>query len=310
MQVTDLEVYGITDGQRIKTPQQPWRKTPEWNKKYLETLTEEIVSFKPCCEMGLSEVRILMLGPVGMGKSSFYNTINSVFKGRISQSAPCGISANGITIAYTPYEVKVRSGATLNFRLCDTRGLEVPQGLDILECNYLLHGNIPDHYEFNPAASFCPDNPGFVHLPKVAEKIHCVLFVLDAASVSDMQPKLVEKMQIFQRLVNRKGIPQAVLLTKVDLVCQDVESNTSNVFTSKNIEAAVNKVSGLLGLPRNNILPVKNYENEIELDDNISILALLAMRQLLYFAEDYIQVLHNKLKVCNVSNKKLDKRES
>jgi hypothetical protein len=41
----------------------------------------------------------------------------------------------------------VRSGATLNFRLCDTRGLEESQGLDVMECNYLLDGNIPNYYQ-------------------------------------------------------------------------------------------------------------------------------------------------------------------
>lgn len=48
---------------------------------------------------------------------------------------------------YTPYKVKVRSGTALNFRLCDTRGLEEAQGLDVLECNYLLDGNIPNYYQ-------------------------------------------------------------------------------------------------------------------------------------------------------------------
>jgi hypothetical protein len=48
---------------------------------------------------------------------------------------------------YTPYFVRVRSGANLNFKLCDTRGLEESQGLDVLECNCLLEGNVPEHYQ-------------------------------------------------------------------------------------------------------------------------------------------------------------------
>ncbi|XP_052212384.1 uncharacterized protein LOC127831441 [Dreissena polymorpha] len=90
----------------------------------------------------------------------------------------------------------------------------------------------------------------------------------------------------------------------------EVASNITNVFKTKKIEAAVDKASNLLGLPRNHILPVKNYENEMELDDNISILALMTLRQVLHFAEDYLQVLQNKLKACGVSIEKLDKRES
>ncbi|KAH3817364.1 hypothetical protein DPMN_118897 [Dreissena polymorpha] len=66
----------------------------------------------------------------------------------------------------------------------------------------------------------------------------------------------------------------------------------------------------MFGLTRNHVLTVKNYENEIELDDNISILALLALRQILYFSEDYIKVLQDKLNSCNTSNEKTNKRES
>lgn len=61
------------------------------------------------------------------------------------------------------------------------------------------------------------------------------------------------------------------------------------MFKSRTVEEHVEKASQLLGLPRGNVLPVKNYENEMELDDNISILALLSLRQILHFAEDYME---------------------
>ncbi|KAH3823356.1 uncharacterized protein LOC127881521 [Dreissena polymorpha] len=126
--------------------------------------------------------------------------------------------------------------------------------------------------------------------------------------MSDIPQKLVNKMHSFQKLVNLKGIPQAVLITKVDLVCQDVASNITNVFTSKKIEAAVDKASNLLVLPRNHVLPVKNYEHEVQLDDNISILALHALDHMLRVADDYIQVLQLKMDARNVSNENADKR--
>ncbi|KAH3818473.1 hypothetical protein DPMN_120194 [Dreissena polymorpha] len=58
---------------------------------------EDIVAFKPPREMGMSEVRVLMLGPVGSGKSSFYNTVNSIFNGCISQRTRSGKAAHSIT---------------------------------------------------------------------------------------------------------------------------------------------------------------------------------------------------------------------
>jgi len=92
------------------------------------------------------------------------------------------------------------------------------------------------------------------------------------------------------------GIPQAVLLTKVDLICPKVDESVANVFKSPKVEKAVEQISKLLGLPRNSVLPVKNYENEMELDNNISILAFLALRQILYFTEDYMENLLEKRK--------------
>ena len=42
-------------------------------------------------------------------------------------------------------------------------------------------------------------------------------------------------------------------------------------------------------MPRNSVFPVKNYEHEIDGDRNVDILALVALRQLLYFAMDYLE---------------------
>lgn len=63
-------------------------------------------------------------------------------------------------LQFTPYKVKVKSGSALNFRLCDTPGLEESQGLDVLECSYLLDGNIPDYYQASKHK---------IYLPKIIE---------------------------------------------------------------------------------------------------------------------------------------------
>lgn len=54
------------------------------------------------------------------------------------------------------------------------------------------------------------------------------------------------------------------------------------------IEELVNKVAALVGLPRGSIIPIKNYECEMELRMDVNILALLALRQILNFADDYL----------------------
>ncbi|XP_060585145.1 interferon-induced protein 44-like [Ruditapes philippinarum] len=298
LNVTELEVYKVDYGTRPskvkKEDTKPWRMTKSWNEQFLNELTEEIVSFKPIPDLKVKDARILIIGPVGAGKSSFFNSINSIFQGRITQKACSGSAEQSLTTAYTPYKVKVRSGAPLNFRLCDTRGLEESQGLDVLECNYLLDGNIPNYYQFNTNTQITPKTPGFKANPTDNDVIHCAVFVLDATTLEVLSSKIIEKMKGFQNLMNQKGIPQIILLTKIDKLCKEVEQDVSLVFNSPEVQQHVDKASQILGLPRANVLPVKNYENELELHDNNSILQLLALRQMLNFAQDFLDHLLDK----------------
>ncbi|XP_053388647.1 interferon-induced protein 44-like [Mercenaria mercenaria] len=290
--VTELEVYKVAyEERKVRTP---WRNVGQWNEKFLEELKKDVLSFKPVADLDISAARILMIGPVGAGKSSFYNTIESIFRGNITQRARSGSAEQSLTTCYVPYSVNVPSGGSLNFRLCDTRGLEESHGLDVHECSYLLDGNIADYYQFNPTSPITPKVQGFKTHPTTEDTVHCAVFVIDATTLDVLSTKVMEKIKGFQNLMNQRDIPQMVLLTKVDKLCKDVQSDISFVYQSQIVEEHVDKASQLLGLPRTNILPVKNYEKELRLDENTSILALLSLRQILYFAEDYMYNLRER----------------
>jgi hypothetical protein len=56
-----------------------------------------------------------------------------------------------------------------------------------------------------------------------------------------------------------------------------------NTIYSPIIKEAVDSVSQIMGLPRSHILPMKNYESEMELDDGVNTLALMTLLQVLRF---------------------------
>lgn len=59
-------------------------------------LMESIKMYKPTVS-SVSQVRVLLIGPVGAGKSSFFNSINSVFRGHVTSQAIAGSSTTSLT---------------------------------------------------------------------------------------------------------------------------------------------------------------------------------------------------------------------
>lgn len=64
--------------------------------RHRNQLLEELRAFKPNVDL-ISEIRILLLGPVGSGKSSFINSVRSVFQGRLTRQAIVGSDDTSIT---------------------------------------------------------------------------------------------------------------------------------------------------------------------------------------------------------------------
>jgi len=84
------------------------------------------------------------------------------------------------------------------------------------------------------------------------------------------------------------GIPQLIILTKIDICDETTEKNVASLFQSKPIGDVVTNISKSFGIPQNLVYPVKNYTKELTLDTGVDILALLALRQMLFCAEDHI----------------------
>uniref|UniRef100_A0A8C2AVA0 TLDc domain-containing protein n=2 Tax=Cyprinus carpio TaxID=7962 RepID=A0A8C2AVA0_CYPCA len=293
-QLTECEVYKveksvIRKGSQVSTEEKPWRNVL-WTAEQRDKLMGLIRNYKPLVT-SVSCFRILMIGPVGAGKSSFFNSINSIFMSRITSKAMSGSAATSLTTQFRSYPVKDgREGKLLPFVLCDTMGLEEQSGagLDIEDISSIFQGHVPDRYKFNPTTPFQPDEQKSSRPASLQEKIHCVVYVIDATKISLMSDKLQEKLASIRRKVNSLSIPQIVLMTKVDEACPLVQKDLQNTYASSYIKTEVQEVSSRLGVPVSCVLPVKNYSQELELELNCDVLLLTALQQMLNFADDYL----------------------
>lgn len=69
----------------------------------LDELKNEIDSYSPPRGIGVKHANILFLGPIGAGKSSFFNTIASTFRGHVTGQAISGSAEHSVTSKVSLY---------------------------------------------------------------------------------------------------------------------------------------------------------------------------------------------------------------
>ncbi|XP_042808270.1 interferon-induced protein 44-like [Panthera leo] len=254
-------------------------------------LLAELRAFKPKVDL-ISEICILLLGPVGSGKSSFINSVKSVFQGRLTRQAIVGSDDTSITEQYRIYSVKDgKDDKYLPFMLCDSMGLHEEEGVGLCvdDIPHILKGCVPDRYEFSPHKSITPDHPMFIASPSLKDKIHCVAYVLDINSISSITSKELAKFKEVQKEVLSCGTALVVLLTKIDKCSEILQDNFLNMNNSMTSQSQIIEVSKMLDIPIYNIFMVENYSSELELDPLKDTLILFVLRQMLRIVDDILE---------------------
>ncbi|XP_051767458.1 interferon-induced protein 44 isoform X2 [Ctenopharyngodon idella] len=265
-----------------------------WSEEVKETLMESVRSFKPASE-NVTEARILLIGPVGAGKSSFISSVQSVFSGRVINRAMVGSSSS------TSFTKKLRS---FNIRgagekadeptalvLCDVMGVGEGEstGLTLHDALSVIKGHAPEGHQFSPEQPIGADTVGYVRKPNIKDKVHCVVFVVDGSKVGSYAKSFGTTFQQLRDHISNLGVHQVALLTHVDQVCKATGSDITQVYKSQTIQQAMVKTGALLGMATSYIVPVKNYCSELDLDENTDILLLKAVDHILQYVNLYFQ---------------------
>nr|XP_048309554.1 interferon-induced protein 44-like isoform X3 [Myodes glareolus] len=87
------------------------KRDPEFIKKmvtvkqYRKKLLSALRAYRPHEDL-VPEVRILLVGPVGSGKSSFFNSVKSAFQGHLTRQAIVGSDEDSVTKQFNPCKPK------------------------------------------------------------------------------------------------------------------------------------------------------------------------------------------------------------
>lgn len=267
---------------------QPWREYPDdiFSKNTKERLLKKILDMSlpdPC-----KSINIMVMGNIGAGKSSFINTLFTVFRnnGHISTIAsPHGINVSSTTKRF--HEViltTLRDGKTI--RIYDCRGVHCHEWSstdykdDLIKA---VDGCIRKNYQFQKDSGIQEDSVFFNKNPTISDKMHCVLYVTESNQVQQ------EILMHVREHVDDNVIPLRVILTKVDQLNLCGDGNLSGIFRSRQVNRKVESVQKMFGIQENQILPIANYVNGMTQNIVQDVLALLTIDEILQDAISYIQ---------------------
>ncbi|XP_068819931.1 interferon-induced protein 44 isoform X3 [Capricornis sumatraensis] len=236
------------------------------------------------------KIRILLLGPVGAGKSSFFNSVRSIFRGHVTNQALVGSNPTGTSEKYRTYFIKDgKDNNTLPFILCDSMGLSEKEGLDMDDIPYILEGHFPDRYQFN-SLKLRPKGIGnHTGCPLLKDRIHCVAFVFNANSVGELSHEMVEKIKKIRRELIKSDVVHVVLLTHVDTLDLITKGDLIDIYKCVPVKLKLEAVHRKLGFALSDIFVVSNYTSEWELEPVIDVLILSALKEMLWAADDFLE---------------------
>ncbi|XP_059203203.1 interferon-induced protein 44-like [Centropristis striata] len=267
---------------------QPWRTLPDKN----QSLT--FVKNYQTGNGDISRLRILLHGPIGAGKSSFVNSVDTVLQGRVTGRAPTdAISGRSFTTKYTTYKFKKASGGFYSVVFNDIMGFEkaTNTGVDVEEVKLALKGHVAENHVFNPQRRLMEGDSGYRSSPTPADKVQVLVCVFPADQINIVAKEVVEKLRDVRLAASDMGIPQLVVITKVDEACPEAKRDLKNVYKSKYLKELVDKCHLFMGIPLNCIFLVKNYCSEVDPNDVTDALILSALKQMVNFGDDYVSYL-------------------
>ncbi|KAM9486294.1 interferon-induced protein 44-like [Clarias gariepinus] len=273
----------ISCSSHVRVELTEWRTFDLNQKKLIDTLK----AFKICNKV--PELHFLLYGPVGAGKSSTINTIKTIFVGRpFVNCLAAALSEESHTKHFDRYEVPNENGSC-PFAFYDTMGVQAKKGVLVEDIISALKGHIKVGYMWNPTIPILENSMYYRKNPSLCDQMHCLLSIIPADRFAFMENDFIKQFKTVSKAARDLGVPQVVLMTRVDSVCEMTRDNLYNVYKSKKIMEKMYDCSDKLGVPVNCIFPIRNYHKETQIREDINCLMLDVLTNVVYWANNYVK---------------------
>uniref|UniRef100_H2TAK8 G domain-containing protein n=1 Tax=Takifugu rubripes TaxID=31033 RepID=H2TAK8_TAKRU len=240
----------------------------------------------------VQHLRVLLHGPVGAGKSSFINSVDSVLQGEITGRALTdgNLVEGSFTKKYENYRFTRQSDPNSHYCISinDIVGLEEGRGAHVDDIILALKGHVRDGYEFSPSSPLKEGDEGYNPSPTLQDRVHVLVSVVSADGTVMLSDVMVNKMRKIRRAASDMGIPELAIITKGDKACPAVKDNVENLYKSKNLKQKFDGLCVRLGFPSNCVFLVKNYDKETSLKDDVDAPILCALRQIISVGDNFL----------------------
>ncbi|XP_047658831.1 interferon-induced protein 44-like isoform X2 [Tachysurus fulvidraco] len=258
-----MEHSGPRSNQQLEFDQ-PWRKMP-WGEK--DRIEQKLRTFKL---KGTSAqfVRILVVGEVGAGKSSFINSVNNALQGRITSGALVDkAGGTSFTKKYKTHYIEAEDGSNLPFVFNDIMGLEDREsGANTQDIIRAIYGLLEEGHKFDAHVTEIKYRSN----PNVEDQTTCLVNIIAADKISMMKDGVIDKLKKIRQAGTERNMPQVIIMTRPDSACPLVQQDLRKIYTSQKIKE-------------------KNYHEEIDTDDDMDLLILKALDQIVHIAADALK---------------------
>ncbi|XP_047225871.1 interferon-induced protein 44-like [Girardinichthys multiradiatus] len=269
---------------------EPWRQL-RWGDRQRDL--QYVQEYKPARE-DIRYLRVLLYGPVGAGKSSFINSVSNVLRERVTSPALASATTSdkSFTKQYDTHKFAKGRGSSKTFYSVvfnDIMGLEdgSNNGVHPNDIKLALEGRLKEGHKFNQVSPVTKNDPGYNKSPSADDRVHVLVCVMSAHAQT--KPSILEKMKSVRGTASELGIPQMAMMTHIDDACGEIEKDLKTVYKSKYLRKKIKDFSAAVGIPINCIFPVKNYSEEIDLNDDVDFLVLSALKKMVDFGDDFIE---------------------